>query len=108
MKRLVFLGLFGLIDPPRPEAIEAVGTCQRAGIRVKMITGDHRVTAMAIAAQVGLINADRALTGQDIEAMDDERTRRQDRRCRCVCAGHPRAQAASGHRACRHRVAWYP
>ena len=69
---LVFLGLFGLIDPPRPEATEAVGTCQRAGIRVKMITGDHRVTAMAIAQQVGLINADSALTGQDIEAMDDE------------------------------------
>ncbi len=68
---LVFLGLFGLIDPPRPEAIDAVATCQRAGIRVKMITGDHRVTAMAIAQQVGLINADKALTGQDIATMDD-------------------------------------
>ena len=55
---LVFLGLCGLIDPPRPEAIEAVTVCQRAGIRVKMITGDHRVTAMAIARQVGLVNAD--------------------------------------------------
>jgi magnesium-transporting ATPase (P-type) len=68
---LVFLGLCGLIDPPRPEAIEAVATCQRAGIRVKMITGDHRLTAMAIAQQVGLIKADSALTGQDIAAMDD-------------------------------------
>jgi magnesium-transporting ATPase (P-type) len=68
---LMFLGLCGLIDPPRPEAIEAVATCQRAGIRVKMITGDHRVTAMAIAEQVGLINTAKALTGQDITAMDD-------------------------------------
>jgi calcium-translocating P-type ATPase len=70
-ENLVFLGLCGLIDPPRPEAIEAVATCQRAGIRVKMITGDHRLTAMAIAQQVGLIEAESALTGQDIAAMDD-------------------------------------
>jgi len=48
-----------------------VATCQRAGIRVKMITGDHRVTAMAIAEQVGLINTAQALTGHDITAMDD-------------------------------------
>jgi magnesium-transporting ATPase (P-type) len=68
---LVFLGLCGLIDPPRPEATKAVATCQRAGIRVKMITGDHRVTAMAIAREVGLLNADNALTGHDINAMDD-------------------------------------
>ncbi len=68
---LLFLGLYGLIDPPRPEAIEAVATCQRAGIRVKMITGDHRVTARAIAAQVGLLNTDRVLDGQEIGAMDD-------------------------------------
>ena len=67
----MFLGLCGLIDPPRPEAIEAVAVCQHAGIRVKMITGDHRVTAMAIARQVGLLNADNALTGHDINAMDD-------------------------------------
>ena len=48
-----------------------MATCQRAGIRVKMITGDHRLTAMAIAQQVGLIETDSALTGQDIAAMDD-------------------------------------
>jgi Ca2+-transporting ATPase len=53
---LVFLGLQGMIDPPRSEAISAVKTCQAAGIRVKMITGDHPVTARAIAEQVGLIN----------------------------------------------------
>ncbi|MCX5870840.1 MAG: cation-transporting P-type ATPase, partial [Deltaproteobacteria bacterium] len=54
---LVFLGLQGMIDPPRSEAITAVKTCQAAGIRVKMITGDHPVTAMAIARQVGLLNS---------------------------------------------------
>jgi Ca2+-transporting ATPase len=54
---LVFLGLQGMIDPPRSEAITAVKTCQAAGIRVKMITGDHPVTAVAIARQVGLINS---------------------------------------------------
>lgn len=55
---LVFLGLQGMIDPPRPEAIAAVAICQAAGIRVKMITGDHPATAAAIARQVGLLNLD--------------------------------------------------
>ncbi|MCG6965699.1 MAG: cation-transporting P-type ATPase [Chromatiaceae bacterium] len=68
---LLLCGLCGLIDPPRPEAIDAVATCQLAGIRVKMITGDHRVTAQAIARQVGLLNTERVLTGQDIGAMTD-------------------------------------
>lgn len=68
---LVLLGLCGLIDPPRTAAIEAVATCQRAGIRVKMVTGDHRVTAAAIARQVGLSNTDDILSGSDLEAMDD-------------------------------------
>ncbi|MCG2743878.1 MAG: HAD family hydrolase [Desulfobacteraceae bacterium] len=53
---LIFLGLQGMIDPPRPEAIAAIATCQAAGIRVKMITGDHPATAVAIARQVGLLN----------------------------------------------------
>ncbi len=51
---LTFLGLQGMIDPPRPEAVKAVHTCQRAGIKVKMITGDHIGTALAIARQIGL------------------------------------------------------
>ncbi|MFH2124537.1 MAG: cation-transporting P-type ATPase [Pseudomonadota bacterium] len=55
---LIFLGLQGMIDPPRPEAIAAVATCQAAGIRVKMITGDHPATALAIARQVGLFHLD--------------------------------------------------
>ncbi|TVS01693.1 MAG: cation-transporting P-type ATPase [Rhodobacteraceae bacterium] len=70
---LTFLGLVGLIDPPRPEAIEAVAECRAAGIGVKMITGDHAGTARAIAAQVGLEHTDKVLTGADLEEMDDAR-----------------------------------
>jgi magnesium-transporting ATPase (P-type) len=68
---LTFLGLVGLIDPPRPEAIAAVAECRAAGIRVKMITGDHAGTAAAIAAQIGLANSDRVLTGADLDRLDD-------------------------------------
>lgn len=68
---LTFIGLVGLIDPPRPEAVEAVAECHQAGIRVKMITGDHGATARAIAAQIGLRNSDQVLTGVDIEQMSD-------------------------------------
>jgi len=68
---LTFLGLVGLIDPPRPEAIAAVAECRAAGIRVKMITGDHAGTATAIAAQIGLENPRRVLTGADLDRLDD-------------------------------------
>ena len=68
---LTFLGLVGLIDPPRPEAIAAVAECRAAGIRVKMITGDHAGTAAAIGAQIGLANVHRVLTGADIDKLDD-------------------------------------
>lgn len=68
---LTFLGLVGLIDPPRPEAIVAVAQCRAAGIRVKMITGDHAGTAAAIAYQIGLENPDRVLTGHDLDKLDD-------------------------------------
>jgi len=64
------LGLVGLIDPPRAEAVAAVAECQQAGIRVVMITGDHVATASAIAAQLGLHKADRALGGKDLDALD--------------------------------------
>ncbi len=69
-RRFTLLGLVGLIDPPREEAIVAVADCQRAGVRVKMITGDHAVTAAAIGRQLGL-NADRAVTGDAVAALDD-------------------------------------
>lgn len=68
---LTLLGLVGLIDPPRPEAIAAVAECRAAGIRVKMITGDHAGTAAAIAAQIGLQNPDRVLTGAELDKLDD-------------------------------------
>jgi magnesium-transporting ATPase (P-type) len=69
--RLTLIGLVGLIDPPREEAIHAVDECHAAGIRVKMITGDHGATARAIGARIGLKNTDRVLTGADIDGMDD-------------------------------------
>jgi calcium-translocating P-type ATPase len=69
--RLEFLGLVGLIDPPRHEAIAAVAECLAAGIRVKMITGDHAGTAAAIAARIGLRNPHRVLTGADLDTLDD-------------------------------------
>ena len=65
------LGLIGLIDPPRAEAIEAVALCQKAGIRVKMITGDHVLTAASIGEQLGL-STHKTLTGEHIERMSDE------------------------------------
>lgn len=68
---LVLVGLVGLVDPPRQEAIGAVAECRAAGIRVKMITGDHAGTAVAIARQIGLEHADTVLTGTELEAMDD-------------------------------------
>lgn len=72
---LVLLGLVGIIDPPRQEAIDAVAQCKAAGICVKMITGDHAVTASAIATQLGMGERLRAVTGPDIEAMDDQTLR---------------------------------
>jgi magnesium-transporting ATPase (P-type) len=68
---LVLIALTGLIDPPRPEAVRAVAECREAGIRVKMITGDHAGTAMAIAKQIGLQNSAKVLTGADLDRIDD-------------------------------------
>jgi magnesium-transporting ATPase (P-type) len=70
---LQLVGLQGMIDPPRTEAIEAIDGCKRAGIRVVMITGDHAVTAQAIGRQLGIIDQDDAvLTGRELEGMDDD------------------------------------
>ena len=71
---LTFLGLQGKLDPPRPEVIKAVAKCRAAGIHVKMITGDHVLTAKAIAAQIGLDSGSGVvgLTGRDLEALSDE------------------------------------
>ncbi len=69
---LTFMGLVGMIDPPRPEAKAAVAVCRRAGIKPVMITGDHVVTASAIAKELGiLLEGDRAITGAELDAMSD-------------------------------------
>ncbi|MGD6805429.1 MAG: cation-translocating P-type ATPase [Candidatus Bathyarchaeia archaeon] len=75
-KDFVFMGIMSMIDPPRPEVKDAISICKKAGIRVVMITGDHKLTATAVGKELGLINEDGAqtqvLTGQELEKMSDE------------------------------------
>ncbi|MCU0301843.1 MAG: HAD-IC family P-type ATPase, partial [Candidatus Nanopelagicales bacterium] len=75
---LVLVGLVGIVDPPKPEAIEAIATCHRAGIRVKMITGDHAGTASAIAREMGISRAESAtaVTGAELEGATNDQLRR--------------------------------
>jgi magnesium-transporting ATPase (P-type) len=70
-KNLVLLGLIGLLDPPRKEAIEAVKECHGGGIRVTMITGDHKITAAAIAKMLGIGDGKTAISGAEIEEMNE-------------------------------------
>jgi Ca2+-transporting ATPase len=70
-QEMVFLGLAGMIDPPRPEATAAVQTCEQAGIKVVMITGDHPLTAEAIARELGILKAGRLITGTELDALSD-------------------------------------
>ncbi len=75
---LTFMGLVGMIDPPRPEAREAVAVCRQAGIKPVMITGDHVVTASAIAKDLGILQeGDRAVTGSELAAMTEEELNEQ-------------------------------
>ena len=75
---LTLMGLVGMIDPPRPEARDAVAVCRRAGIKPVMITGDHVVTASAIAKDLGILGeGDRAVTGAELDAMDDDELDKQ-------------------------------
>jgi Ca2+-transporting ATPase len=69
---MTFLGLAGMIDPPRPEAKTAIETCARAGIRTMMITGDHPVTAGAVARELGMLAGGKVVTGAEIDRMSDE------------------------------------
>ena len=74
---LTFIGLVGMIDPARPEAKEAIAQCRKAGILPVMITGDHKITAMAIAEEIGILTSGmQALTGQELETMTDEELER--------------------------------
>jgi Ca2+-transporting ATPase len=68
---MTFLGLVGMIDPPRPEAREAVRKCGEAGIRVVMITGDHPLTAQAVARELGILKDGRVITGAQLDAFSE-------------------------------------
>lgn len=75
-KHLVFTGLVGMIDPPREEAKDAIDVCKHAGIQVKMITGDHKITATAIGRQLGIVGDNAvAVEGREIDEMDDAQLR---------------------------------
>lgn len=70
--QLIFIGLCGMIDPPRPSAVSAVYTCKRAGIHVAMITGDHQATARAVASEMGLLaHGGKVITGDELDNMSD-------------------------------------
>jgi Ca2+-transporting ATPase len=71
-RHMTFLGLVGMIDPPREEAAQALRLCEQAGIRVIMITGDHPVTAQAVARELGVFRTERVVTGTQLAMMDDE------------------------------------
>ncbi|WKV08805.1 calcium-transporting P-type ATPase, PMR1-type [Thermoanaerobacterium sp. CMT5567-10] len=72
-KDLIFIGLLGMIDPPREEVKKSVDICKMAGIKPVMITGDHKITATAIAKELGILNkGDMAVTGRELEAMTDD------------------------------------
>ena len=68
---MTFLGLVGMIDPPRPEAKAAIQTCEQAGIKPVMITGDHPLTALAVARELGMLKAGRVVTGAELEALSE-------------------------------------
>lgn len=74
---MTFLGLVGMIDPPRPEAKAAIETCEQAGIKPVMITGDHPLTAQAVARELGLLKTGRVVTGAELEAMSEAEFERE-------------------------------
>ena len=86
---LVFIGLIGLLDPPRKEAIEAIKECHGGGIRVTMITGDHPVTAAAIAKMLGLGDGKKAVTGAEIEEMNEAALREAVGECDVFARASP-------------------
>ncbi len=76
-QEMTYLGMLGMIDPPRPEAKEAIRTCNEAGIKAIMITGDHPLTARAVATELGLLKNGRVVTGAELEAMDEAEFEKQ-------------------------------
>ena len=91
-KDLNFVGLIGMIDPPREGVKEAVYTCKRAGIKTVMITGDHIATATAIAKELNILGSkDDSITGAELNKMTDEELRQRYKKIFCVCKSDPRA-----------------
>ena len=87
---LVFAGLIGMTDPPRPEAAKAVATCKKAGITPVMITGDHIVTACAVAKKLGILeDGMRAVTGNELDLMSDEKLAEEIGNCRVFARVSP-------------------
>jgi len=75
-KQKIFLGVVGIIDPPRDEVIKAIKECKEAGVEVKMITGDHAITARAIGKEIGIGDGEKSLTGKELEQMNEEEMRK--------------------------------
>jgi magnesium-transporting ATPase (P-type) len=73
---MIFLGVIGILDPPRDEAIEAIKECREAGVSVKMITGDHATTAKSIGKEIGIGDGEKVMTGKELEEMSDEEIRK--------------------------------
>jgi Ca2+-transporting ATPase len=69
---MVFLGLVGMIDPPRPEVKDAIRLCEQSGIRPVMITGDHKITAIAVARELGILKDGGVITGTELEHISDK------------------------------------
>ncbi len=88
-RNLVLIGLIGLLDPPRKEAIEAIKECHNGGIRVTMITGDHPITAAAIAKMLGLGDGKKAVTGAEIEEMNEAALRETVGECDVFARASP-------------------
>jgi magnesium-transporting ATPase (P-type) len=88
-KNLVLIGLIGLLDPPRKEAIDAIKECHGGGIRVTMITGDHRITAAAIAKMLGIGDGKKAVTGAEIEEMNEAALRESVGECDVFARASP-------------------
>ena len=77
-ENLIFLGLAAMSDPPRPQSRRAVAEAKKAGIRTVMITGDHKATAVAVAADIGIfVSGDLAVTGAELEQMDEQALERK-------------------------------
>ena len=104
---LVFLGLQAMIDPPRPEAIAAVAACRAAGITVKMITGDHAVTAAAIARQIGLDRRGAppsAVTGAEMALLHDKELIEVAAQHATSSRASRRSRSCASSRRCRRRA----